>query len=54
MQIKRTRVYADNQEKAPRFSTEGLGLGQQADFHHGLFPRWIIAPLEEPGIRCAQ
>src|SRR6476661_618690 len=48
MQIKLTRVYVDDQEKALRFYTEVLGFVKKADFSQGPF-RWLtVASAEDP------
>src|SRR4029453_4193923 len=48
MKIKLTSVYVDDQEKARRFYTEGLGFGKKAGFSQGPF-RWLtVASPEEP------
>ncbi len=48
MKIKVTSIYVDDQEKALRFYTEGLGFVKKADFSNGPF-RWLtVASPEEP------
>ncbi len=48
MKIKVTSIYVDNQERALRFYTEGLGFVKKADFTQGPF-RWLtVASPEEP------
>jgi predicted enzyme related to lactoylglutathione lyase len=48
VKIKLTRIYVDDQEKAPRFYTEVLGFARKADFSQGPF-RWLtVASPEEP------
>jgi predicted enzyme related to lactoylglutathione lyase len=48
VKIKLTSIYVDDQEKALRFYTEGLGFVKKADFTQGPF-RWLtIASPEEP------
>ncbi len=48
MKIKVTSIYVDDQEKALRFYTEGLGFVKKADFTQGPF-RWLtVASSEEP------
>src|SRR5262245_5574142 len=50
MKIKLTSVYVDDQEKALRFYTEGLGLTRKDDFRNGPF-RWltVVSPEEANG-----
>jgi len=48
MKIKLTKVYVDDQEKALRFYSDGLGFVKKADFSQGPF-RWLtVASAEEP------
>ena len=48
MQIKLTRVYVDDQEKALRFYTHALGFVKKADFSQGPF-RWLtVVSGEDP------
>ena len=48
MKIKLTSLYVDDQEKALRFYTEGLGFVKKADFSQGPF-RWLtVASAEDP------
>jgi predicted enzyme related to lactoylglutathione lyase len=48
MKIKLTSLYVDDQEKALRFYTEGLGFVKKADFSQGPF-RWLtVASPEDP------
>ena len=48
MNIKLTRVYVDDQEKALRFYTEVLGLAKKADFSNGPY-RWLtVTSPDEP------
>ena len=48
MKIKLTKIYVNDQEKAPRFYTEVLGFVKKADFTQGPF-RWLtVASREEP------
>src|ERR1700730_12466527 len=48
MKIKLTSVYVDDQEKALRFYTDGLGFAKKADFSNGPF-RWLtVASADEP------
>jgi predicted enzyme related to lactoylglutathione lyase len=48
MQIKLTRIYVDDQEKALHFYTDVLGFVKKADVHQGPF-RWLtVASPEEP------
>ena len=48
MNIKVTRIYVDDQNKALRFYTEVLGLAKKTDFSQGPY-RWLtVASPEEP------
>ena len=48
MKIKVTSVYVDDQDKALRFYTEGLGFAKKTDFSQGQY-RWLtVASPEEP------
>src|SRR5262249_224982 len=48
MKIKLTSVYVDDQEKAFRFYTDGLGLAKKVDFRQGTY-RWLtVVSPEEP------
>jgi len=48
MKIKLTSVYVDDQKRALRFYTEGLGFTKKADFSQGPF-RWLtVASHEDP------
>ena len=48
MNIKLTRIYVDDQERALRFYTDVLGFVKKADFSQGPF-RWLtVASPEEP------
>ena len=50
MKIKLTSVYVDDQDKALRFYTEGLGFAKKADFSQGPF-RWltVVSPEDPDG-----
>src|SRR6202790_1931415 len=48
MKIKLTNVFVDDQDKALRFYTEGLGFARKTDFSQGKY-RWLtVASPEEP------
>jgi predicted enzyme related to lactoylglutathione lyase len=48
MQIKWTKLYVDDQEKALRFYTDKLGFQKKADFSQGNY-RWLtVASPEDP------
>src|SRR4030095_10713670 len=48
MKIKVTGVYVDDQDKALRFYTDGLGFAKKAYFSQGKFRCLTVASPEEP------
>jgi predicted enzyme related to lactoylglutathione lyase len=51
MRIKWTTLYVNDQEKALKFYTEGLGFQKKADFSQGSY-RWltVVSPEEPEGV----